>query len=621
VRQGNLEGLRERIKTPTQANLRNAQGATLLMQAALNADASVVRFLLAQGADPKLTNPLGATALHWAAGDPTKVALLLEAGADPNAKSNLGRTPVLIAAATPGNAASLRLLLGKGGDPKIADQSGDGPLGSAASAGDLEMMRLLIDAGANIQERGNRGPAFRGVSPLMRAALANCAPCVDLLLKHQADPNLVSLEPRVVKAGQQELGNLTALVLAAQNSNAPMVKALLDAGAKFDVADARGFTPLLMAVTHETQDRATVELLLARGANRDARSRDGQSAGNLVAKWGPHSPLARLIPPSPLPPAPPIEKPAALPTAPLAVSRALNLFAASNDKFFERSGCAGCHHQMMSGLLAGVAAERGVALDHPRFAKQLAAIITVNQPSRETSLQRVSIPGHPFVSSLLLVSMAAQSVPASPLTDALVHDIALAQGTDGSWFGTQRPPMQYSKVSETALALRALQLYAAPGRRAEIDARIAKARAWLSSAPAPFTEETVMKHLGLLWAGAHSDPSPILKLQGKDGSWSQRPGLPGDAYATGQALYALAQSKGQKETAAFRRGVQFLLTTQAADGSWYVRSRAVKFQPYFESGFPYGHDQWISAAGTAWAALALTQTLPQATSRASAPMR
>jgi hypothetical protein len=29
-------------------------------------------------------------------------------------------------------------------------------------------------------------------------------------------------------------------------------------------------------------------------------------------------------------------------------------------------------------------------------------------------------------------------------------------------------------------------------------------------------------------------------------------------------------------------------------------------QPYFESGFPYGHDQWISAAGTSWATMALS---------------
>ena len=55
-----------------------------------------------------------------------------------------------------------------------------------------------------------------------------------------------------------------------------------------------------------------------------------------------------------------------------------------------------------------------------------------------------------------------------------------------------------------------------------------------------------------------------------------------------------------------RRGVLFLLRTQHEDGSWRVKSRAPKLQPYFQSGFPYDGDQWISAAGTAWAAIALT---------------
>jgi hypothetical protein len=55
----------------------------------------------------------------------------------------------------------------------------------------------------------------------------------------------------------------------------------------------------------------------------------------------------------------------------------------------------------------------------------------------------------------------------------------------------------------------------------------------------------------------------------------------------------------------YQRGIHFLLRTRHADGTWYVRSRAPKVQPYFESGFPYRDDQWISAAGTAWASIAL----------------
>jgi hypothetical protein len=52
------------------------------------------------------------------------------------------------------------------------------------------------------------------------------------------------------------------------------------------------------------------------------------------------------------------------------------------------------------------------------------------------------------------------------------------------------------------------------------------------------------------------------------------------------------------------------LSTQAANGSWRVASRAPKFQAYFNSGFPYAGDQWISAWATAWSTMALAQTLP-----------
>ncbi|MCA9048735.1 MAG: hypothetical protein KDA89_08400, partial [Planctomycetaceae bacterium] len=51
--------------------------------------------------------------------------------------------------------------------------------------------------------------------------------------------------------------------------------------------------------------------------------------------------------------------------------------------------------------------------------------------------------------------------------------------------------------------------------------------------------------------------------------------------------------------------VQFLLNTQCEDGSWHVVTRAEGFQPYYESGFPHGEDQFISIAASAWAVIAL----------------
>ena len=145
-----------------------------------------------------------------------------------------------------------------------------------------------------------------------------------------------------------------------------------------------------------------------------------------------------------------------------------------------------------------------------------------------------------------------------------------------------------------------------------------RARKWLTAAVPKYNEDRTFQLLGLKWAGA--EPRVITRLakelvreQGRDGGWSQNPFLSSDAYATGQTLYALHQAGAiEPSDKAYQRGVIYLLNTQQADGSWHVKSRALKFQPYFQSGFPYGHDQWISSAGTAWAASALALGLPGA---------
>jgi squalene cyclase len=126
-----------------------------------------------------------------------------------------------------------------------------------------------------------------------------------------------------------------------------------------------------------------------------------------------------------------------------------------------------------------------------------------------------------------------------------------------------------------------------------------------------------MQLLGAKWSNA--DPAMIarlalklLALQRQDGGWGQTPYLKSDAYATGTALYALNEAGGATDAnPSYQRGVQFLLSTQAPDGSWYVGSRTPKFQPYFESGFPYGDDQWISQMATGWASTALALAVPE----------
>jgi squalene cyclase len=83
------------------------------------------------------------------------------------------------------------------------------------------------------------------------------------------------------------------------------------------------------------------------------------------------------------------------------------------------------------------------------------------------------------------------------------------------------------------------------------------------------------------------------------------------AYATGKSLVALRTAGLPASSKAYQRGVAWLLAHQDKDGSWYVKTRAMGFQPMFDAGFPHGASQFISAAATNWAAMALTMALPE----------
>lgn len=159
--------------------------------------------------------------------------------------------------------------------------------------------------------------------------------------------------------------------------------------------------------------------------------------------------------------------------------------------------------------------------------------------------------------------------------------------------------------------MRALQVYAPRPQRAEYQKRIELASAWLAKTAPQRNQDRSFQLLGLAWAGGdkaviRKTAAELLRAQRPDGGWNQIPTLASDAYATGQALVALRDSGAAAITdPAYQRGVKFLLNSQLGDGSWHVKSRAMPIQPYFESDFPHGHDQWISASATNWATLAL----------------
>jgi hypothetical protein len=213
------------------------------------------------------------------------------------------------------------------------------------------------------------------------------------------------------------------------------------------------------------------------------------------------------------------------------------------------------------------------------------------------------------------MALAAAGESTSWNSDVFVAYLLAKQRPEGRWrgIGASRAPIQDGDFSRTAMAIRTLASFAIPARKTEIDERIHRAAEWLAAQSPISTEDRVMQLLGLHWAGASSRAREtrtreLQAQQRPDGGWAQTSHLASDAYATGQVLYTLRELGVPATDAGFRRGVDYLLGTQKEDGSWYVKSRAMKIQPYFESGFPYEHDQWISTAATAWATMALSRT-------------
>jgi hypothetical protein len=226
----------------------------------------------------------------------------------------------------------------------------------------------------------------------------------------------------------------------------------------------------------------------------------------------------------------------------------------------------------------------------------------------------------------LLAGMAAHKQPANEATGAMAMVLARQQLPDGHWqFSLPRVPMQSSFFTFTALAVRSLQAYGPKSYAGEVAERVRRAKAWLLTTPAKTSEDRASRLLGLNWAGATGGEKrkaidALRADQRRDGGWSQLPDLQSDAYATGQALYALHAAGGLPVTdPAYTRGVQFLLRTQDEDGSWFVNKRALPANNYFDARFPHGASQYASFNGTCWATLALLETIaPSASGHAKA---
>ena len=289
-------------------------------------------------------------------------------------------------------------------------------------------------------------------------------------------------------------------------------------------------------------------------------------------------------------------------------------------------------------MAVGLARKSGFRVDEQIAAQQVKANVAYIEHRRDSlhqgffaaqvGAEAIGDLFGPGVLSYILVGLDAEHYESDLNTDAVAMYLNSRQMADGSWaYGApdSRPQICSDYIGQTALSMRALQLYAPKVGQTEYEKSVRLAAAWLAKAEPKTNEDRIWRLIGLAWAASDKGAIKIaqqelLMMQRSDGGWSDLPAMESNAYMTGRTLFALQTAGLAASDPTYQRGVLFLLNSQSGYGSWYVQTRALALQPYFDTGFPYGVDQFISAAGTSWATMALTlaSQAPAASSISSA---
>jgi ankyrin repeat protein len=311
------------------------------------------------------------------------------------------------------------------------------------------------------------------------------------------------------------------------------------------------------------------------------------------------------------------------------VRRALPALQQSAKTFVANRSCVSGHHNILPILTLRLAAGRGFAIDRATLesVERKTFRELTNARAFDEAVQGANVSDPTPNDSWLLIA-AHEAGLAPNLTNAVYAKRIASWQHDGHWTTSDfRPPHSSSLFTARATAVRAIRAYFPDEMRATRDATLERARIWLAASAPASTEDATFRLLGLVWAQAARDDvaaaaRDLLKLQKPGGGWAQlSEGYAGDAYSTGEALYALHEA-GTPDNAAWRKGIAFLLSAQAADGTWRVRTRMISpadvSPPYFTTGFPYKKDEYLSYAASCWATMALLSGMP-ATS--STPLR
>jgi hypothetical protein len=282
-----------------------------------------------------------------------------------------------------------------------------------------------------------------------------------------------------------------------------------------------------------------------------------------------------------------------------------------------KGNCASCHQGAMSVVAYSEAKKRGFSVDETllsdilvstktRFVPEYEAVPPVQNGSEIPSL------------AMPLLTLALDTRPGVLTADELARMaryIINRQQPDGGWPLQPRNPSPVFDSRETFTTWLYLGLEPAlltdKDQPAAVRKSREKARAWLDSRPPADTTQYAALRL-LMNVRAKASPGEqertvelLLRRQNPDGGWSQAPEFASDAYATGQALYALSLAGVKSSRKEIRRAVEFLVAAQRQDGSWEMIPRATPEREASKNLVP------ITYFGAAWATIGLVRSLPE----------
>ena len=296
----NRDAVRSLLQQRADVNARRGDGATALHWAAHWNDLETADLLIRAGANVNAANDYGVTSLSLAStnGSAPMVEKLLRAGADPNAALPTGETPLMTAART-GSVETVKSLLATGADVNSKEaRQGQTALMWAVAQKHPEVARALVERGADVRARSNGG-----FTALLFAARVGDLDSIRVLLAAGADVNEAASDDGdsgvttryqnigAIDRAKSKTAGMTPLLVASANGHEALSLFLLENGADPKAANPDGFTALHYAIQKGASHIAAVQLdsldamaymfrpnmvelakaLLARGADPNAR--------------------------------------------------------------------------------------------------------------------------------------------------------------------------------------------------------------------------------------------------------------------------------------------------------------------------------------------------------------